>query len=223
MDKSKSAAVVSKSEPKSISKNDSKEDETDDEDGELEAGGALPVDVEIEDRLSDLLQDPVIRTAVGSGVVTVDGKISTSKTRQKLKAWIEEIKFPTYEKSHLRLITFLNSVWMAGCDSLTPEFWWTHKNMLLKMVHVCLIGEACNQLQYGAKPNVKNLPHCAMFIYDYITSLGDDAFDDLEEDFREITKTHDEFTQMFLRTFGDDSDDSKKVESKSEKKKSSKK
>lgn len=208
-------------------------DDTEDDDDLDGPSAALPVDVEIEDRLSEILQDPAIRAAI-SGVVVADGKISTSRTRQKLKMWIDEIKFPTYEKSHLKLVTFLNSIWMAGCDSLTPEFWWTHKNMILKMVHVCLVGEACNQIQYGAKGNLKNLPHCAMFIYDYIMELGDNAFDDLEEDFKAITSTHEEFTQMFLKTFGEDVEKpateergrSKTVESKgktSEKKKSDKK
>lgn len=190
---------------KKDSKKDPKKDieDTEDEDDLDVPGGALPVDVEIEDRLSEILQDPAIRAAI-SGVVVADGKISTSRTRQKLKMWIDEIKFPTYEKSHLKLVTFLNSIWMAGCDSLTPEFWWTHKNMILKMVHVCLVGEACNQIQYGAKGNVKNLPHCAMFIYDYIMELGDDAFEDLEEDFQAIVSAHDDFTQMFLKTFGEE-------------------
>lgn len=178
-------------------------EDTEDDDDLDGPSGALPVDVEIEDRLSEILQDSAIRAAI-SGVVVADGKISTSRTRQKLKMWIDEIKFPTYEKSHLRLVTFLNSIWMAGCDSLTPEFWWTHKNMILKMVHVCLVGEACNQIQYGAKGNVKNLPHCAMFIYDYIMELGDDAFEDLEEDFKGIISNYEEFTQMFLKTFGEE-------------------
>jgi hypothetical protein len=160
----------------------------------------LPVEVDICERYQELMRDDMIRVAM-SGVVVSDGRISPSKTRQKIKAWLTEIKYRPFEQTQMRILTFLNSVWFVGCDNLSPEFWWIHKNLILKLVYISCVAEACNLQQYGQEADKHSLPRSTLYIYDYIVSLDDESFADLETEFKGLLKTHDELVQVFVKSF----------------------
>lgn len=183
--------------------NSEKDDGLDINEDDLEddGGSPIPAEVEICERYFDLLQDEMVRIAI-SGVVVAEGRISSSKTRQKLQSWFEERGFQSFERSHLRIMTFLNSVWFVGCENLSEEFWWTHKNMILKLVYVALVAEAANLQMYGASaPSVKHLPRSALFLYDYISTLDDEAFTELEAEFKALAETHEDFCGVFMKMF----------------------
>jgi len=160
----------------------------------------IPVEVDLCNKYYELLQDSLIRTAV-SGVVVSSGRISPSKTRQKLKSWFTENGYKHFEQSQFRILTFLNSIWFIGCDNLSQEFWWTHKNLVLKLVYVCSVAEACNLQQYGLAPDGNCLPRSALYVYDYVISLDDEGFEELEAEFKGLLKTHDDLAQLFLKSF----------------------
>jgi len=182
----------------------------------------LPAEVEICDRYFELVSDPMVRMAI-SGVVISEGKISASKTRQKLKAWFSEITYRPFETTQLKITTFLNSLWYVDPENLSSAFWWTHKAVILKLLYVCSVAEACNLQQYGVTAKVNHIPRAVLFIYDYIASLDDEYFADLEAEFKTLTENHDEFCQVFMKSFGEVSAErSSKTEVKVSKVKSSK-
>ncbi len=172
------------------------------EDLDDEPDSLIPVDVPICEKCLDLLQDENVKTAL-SGVVVEDGKISTSKTRQKLKMWIETHGYPTFERSHLKIQTFLNLIMFVGCESLSERFWWTYKNLILKLVHITCVAEAINLQRYGVGANIKHLPRSAIIIYDYATSLDEEAFAELDAEIKTLTDAHENFCGVFLKTFDD--------------------
>jgi len=160
----------------------------------------LPVEVKMCEKYYELMQDPLVHTAI-SGVVISDGRISPSKTRQKLKGWFAEGGYRPFESAQFKILTFLNSLWFVGCDNLSSEFWWVHKNFILKLIYVCSVAEACNLQQYGQGPDKYNLPRSVLYIYDYIVSLDDESFAELESEFKGLLKTHDDLLQVFLKSF----------------------
>jgi hypothetical protein len=171
----------------------------DDMDDDGESG---PLEMELCNRYYTLLQDPMVRIAI-SGIVVSEGRISTSKTRQKLKQWLTEINYKPFENSQLQIVTFLNSIWFAGPENLSSEFWWIHKAIIQKLIYICAVAEACNLQQYGITPSKSHLPRSAMFIYDYIASLDESTFVELESEFETLAKTHDDLTQMFMKSFNE--------------------
>jgi hypothetical protein len=158
------------------------------------------VEMELCNKYYTLLQDPMIRIAI-SGIVVSEGKISASKTRQKLKSWFTEIGYKPFENSQLHLTTFLNSIWLVGCESLSDEFWWVHKAIILKFLYINAVAEACNLQQYGLTSKKSHIPRAALFIYDYIMTLDDEYFAELEAEFDELTKNNDDFCQVFMKSF----------------------
>lgn len=189
-----------------------------DDDIDEEPVTGLPAEVEICDRYYELVSDIMVRTAI-SGVVVSEGQISASKTRQKIKAWLDSITYKAFENAQLKILTFLNSVWFVGPENLSPDFWWVHKNAILKLLYVCSVAEACNLQQYGVSAKKNHIPRAVMFIYDYITSLEEEVFAELEAEFKTLTDDHSEFCQVFLKTFDDAP---AKAEAKAAKPKSSK-
>lgn len=176
-----------------------------DVDDEEDSPGVL--EIEICGKYYSLLQDPMIRIAL-SGVVVSEGRISTSKTRQKLTQWFKENGYKPFENSQLQLTTFLNTIWFAGCENLSSEFWWVHKVIIQKLLYVCTVAEACNLQQYGITSSKSHLPRSAMFIHDYISSLDDETFAELESEFDALSKTHEDLCRLFINSFDSSSSES---------------
>jgi len=178
-----------------------------DEDDLDEGSANTPLELEICDRYLALCQDPLIRFAL-SNVVTavVDGKntIDVNVTRKKLTEWLTVVGWTNFENSQLHLRSFLNCIWYVECESLSLEFWWEHRRNILKLLYIASIVDAF-KLQANGVTSVKghHLPRAALFIYDYIASLEEDTFAEMEEDFSELSKEHSEFCQTFNECFVD--------------------
>lgn len=170
------------------------EDDIDDE------SSGSPPELDICTKYLELMRDPMMRIAI-TGVVVVDGKISSSKSRQKLKQWFDEIGYQAFEMSQMQLLAFLNSIWFVGCESLSTEFWWVYRNIILKLAYVACVAEACNLQKYGVVGKGAHIPRAALFIYDYIKTLEESMFEELETEFKELRGEHEEFCQVFLKCF----------------------
>lgn len=196
------------------------------DDDDLDDGPTgIPLELEICDRYLAICQDPLIRIALSNVVDTKEKKeIDVIMTRKKLTDWLTVVGWATFEKSHLHIRSFLNCIWFAECESLSPEFWWEHRRTIMKLLYIVSIADAF-RLQQSGIMSVKGyrLPRAALFIYDYINSLEESIFADLEEDFEDLIKEHSGFCQVFNGCFADGVEQHKEVAKKANKKNKKKK
>lgn len=190
---------------------------------ELDVGGSsgIPLEVEVNDRYLELIEDPYVRQAMGYVSVNDNGEISASKTRQKLLSWFSEhLKggYPAFAQSRFRILNYLNTIWLAGCENLSPEFWWVNRNSVKRLLYISMVAEALNHLQFNDahSPKREEIPQAVVFIHDYVTNeCGDEVFEELNAEFVELLKSNNELCDVYMKCFG------KKEESRSREKESS--
>lgn len=176
---------------------------------ELDVGGSsgLPLEVEVNDRYLELLEDPYVRQAMGYVSVSDNGDISASKTRQKLLSWFSEhLKggYPAFAQSRFRILNYLNTIWLAGCENLSPEFWWVNRNSVKRLLYIAMVAEALNHQQYNESHNPKKdeIPQAVVFIYDYIANeCTDESFAELNTEFLDLLKANSELCDVYLKCF----------------------
>lgn len=179
----------------------------DDEEEEEEGAVGLSADVEINDRYLEMLADAYIRQALS--LVKRDdksGDISGTKTRHTLLKWFGSLKrgAAEFDPSLIRILTFLNSVWFTGCDSLSPEFWWVNKTKIEDLVYVALIAHAFQMKSKKQKGSAKDIPKCVMFIHDYIERECKNAiFAELVEEFAQLCEDNQSFCHVYNKCFKD--------------------
>lgn len=182
---------------------------------ELDIGGVsgLPLEVEVNDRYLELIEDPNVRQAMGYVSVS-DGEISSSRTRQKLLSWFQgHLKggYREFTQSRFRILNYLNTVWLCGCENLSPEFWWVNRDPIKRLLYIAMVSEALNRQQYDEKhkPHKEDIPQSILFIHDYITNeCGDDAFEELNTEFVGLLKANSDLCDVYLKCFEKKSKDS---------------
>ena len=179
-------------------------DASEEVDGENSSG--LPLEVEINDRYLELIEDPYVRKAMGY-VSVKEGEISTSKTRQKLLSWFSEhLKegYASFVPSRFRILNYLNTLWLAGCENLSPEFWWVNRDSVKRLVYIALVSEALHKQLYDSShsPKKDEIPQAVLFVYDYVANeCGDDAFEDLQKDYVELLENNNEICDIYMKSF----------------------
>jgi hypothetical protein len=176
---------------------------------DLDVGGStgLPLEVEINDRYLELIEDPYVRQAMGYVSVGDEGDISASKTRQKLLSWFDEhLKggYASFAQSRFRIINYLNSIWLAGCDNLSQEFWWVNRDPVKRLLYIAMVAEAMHRQQYDEdhNPNKEEIPQAVMFVNDYIVNeCSDEAFEDLNGDYVELIEANKDLCDVYMKCF----------------------
>jgi hypothetical protein len=190
---------------------ENKSGEEEEESEELDVGGSggLPLEVEINDRYLELVEDPLVRQAMGYVAMNDEGEISASRTRQKLLAWLtEHLKggYGTFDQSRFRILNYLNTLWLAGCDNLSQEFWWVNRDAVKRLIYILMVSEALHHQQHdsGHSPNKEEIPQAAMFVYNYVANECDDeVFEDLNGEYVELLEENNELCDVYLKCFGE--------------------
>ena len=186
-------------------------DNNEEESIEIEDVGAapgLPIEVEINDRYLDLVEDPLVRHALGYVAMNDEGAISTSRTRQKLLSWFNDhLKggYAAFDPSRFRILNFLNTVWLAGCENLGQEFWWINRDSIQRLTYIAMVAEALHRQihEKDHRPNIEEIPQSAVFVHDYIMNeCGDEVFEDMNTDYVELLEGNAEFCDVYLKCFG---------------------
>jgi len=146
---------------------------------------ALPVEIELNDRYLELLSDPLLYQANQCIISDRDGVISASKTRQKLCSFFDSLKggFIVFTGARIRSLVFLQSLWLAGAENLSQEYWWVNRNAIRRLLYVTMVAEAYHQRQHGDLKKEQIPPHL-IFLYDYIDrECTDETFEEMHTDY----------------------------------------
>ena len=182
---------------------------------EIGGGSGLPLEVEVNDRYLELIEDPYVRQAMGYVSVNGRGEISASKTRQKLLAWFNgHLKggYVAFEQSRFRILNYLNTLWLSGFDNLSQEFWWVNRDQVRRLVYIAMVSEALHRQHYNDShhPKKEEIPQAVVYVHDYIVrECGDEVFEEMNGDYVELLESNNELCEVYMKCFGKKQKDDK--------------